>query len=116
MSMLRKIAATSLITLSLAVTSIATVTPALAHGGHGGHGGGGHEGGGHRGGAAMSSHMSEGVSRSGFSGRDHFAGRARDDGPLSFGNNENYLYNQCQWQWNHTNNHLGNPVRTDVCS
>ncbi len=36
MSMLRKIAATSLITLSLAVTSIATVTPALAQGGHGG--------------------------------------------------------------------------------
>jgi uncharacterized membrane protein len=117
MSMLRKIAATSLITLSLAVTSIATVTPALAQGGHGGGHGGGHEGGGHRGGAAMSSQMSEEASRGGgFAGRDHFSSRFRDDGPFSSGDYENYLYNQCQWQWSHDHNRLGNPVRTDVCS
>ncbi|KAA0695434.1 hypothetical protein DTW90_23005 [Neorhizobium sp. P12A] len=105
MSMLRKIAATSLITLSLAVTSIATITPAFAQGGHGG----GHEGGGHRGGAAMSSQVSGEAGRSGgFAGRDHFSGRFHDD--------ENYLYNQCQSQWNHHDNRLGNPVRPDVCS
>ncbi|KAA0684790.1 hypothetical protein DTW90_35865 [Neorhizobium sp. P12A] len=113
MSMLRKIAATSLITLSLAVTSIATITPALAQGGHGG----GHEGGGHRGGSAMSSQMGGEVSRSGgFASRDHFSGRFRDDGPLSSGDDENYLYNQCQSQWSHDYNRLGNPVRPDVCS
>ena len=113
MSMLRKIAATSLITLSLAVTSIATVTPALAQGGHGG----GHEGGGHRGGAAMSSQMSGEASRGGgFAGRDHFSSRFRDDGPFSSGDYENYLYNQCQSQWSHDYNRLGNPVRPDVCS
>lgn len=103
MSMLRKIAATSLITLSLALTSIATVTPALAHGGHGG---GGHDGGGHRGGASMSSHMSGGMSRSGFSGRDHFAGRVHED------NDDNYYYDQCLSPW--SRDRLA--VRSDVCS
>ncbi|TCL71079.1 hypothetical protein [Rhizobium sp. BK251] len=108
MSTLRKIAATSLIALTLAVGSMASITPALAHGG----GGGGHGGGGHEGGFGMSSsHFGGGGNRS--FGGDHFAGRFRDHRPFFFGDDDDYYYDQCQWQW--TRNSLGHPVRIEVC-
>lgn len=98
MSTLRKIAATSLIALTLAVGSIATVTPALARGG-----------GGHMGGFGMSGENRGGA----FFGGDHFAGRFRDHTPFFFGDDDDYYYDQCQWQWSH--NRLGHPVRIEVC-
>lgn len=104
MSTLRKIAATSLIALTLAVGSIATVTPALAHGG----------GGGGRGFGMSGSHFVGGGSRGGaFFGGDRFAGRFRDHRPFFFGDDDDYYYDQCQWQWSH--NSLGHPVRIEVC-
>ncbi len=106
MSMLRKIAVTGLVSLTLAVGSIATVTPALAHGGGdhggGGHGGGGHEermGGGHFGGGENrdGSFFERGHFGNDHFGHDHFAGRFRDRGPVFFGNDDDY--DRCQWQW-----------------
>lgn len=111
MSMLRKIAAASLISLTLAAGSIATVTPALAHGGGGG--GGGHGGGGHEGGFGMSSHFGGEGDRGRAFGGDHFAGRVRDHRPFFFGDDDDYYYDQCQWQW--SRNSLGHPVRIEVC-
>ncbi|MDR6665708.1 hypothetical protein J2X71_001966 [Rhizobium sp. 1399] len=110
MSMLRKIAATGLISLTLAVGSIATVTPALAHNGGGGHGGGGHAEGGHMGGFGMGHFDREG-NRGAFFAHDRFDGRFRDRSPIFLGSNDDY--DRCYWQWN--DEHSGHPVRTEVC-
>lgn len=118
MSMLRKIAATGLISLTLAVGSIAT--PALAHGGGGGHGGGGHEGGGHMGGEHMGGEHMGGFSmghfdregnRGAFFAHDRFDGRFRDRGPFFLGSNDDY--DRCYWQWDAER--PGRPIRTEVC-
>ncbi|GAA3070987.1 hypothetical protein GCM10010520_18110 [Rhizobium viscosum] len=115
MSMLRKIAATGLISLTLAVGSIATVTPALAHGGGGGHGGGGHEEGGHMGGEHMGGfgmgHFDREGNRGAFFAHDRFDGRFRDRGPFFLGSNDDY--DRCYWQWD--TQRPGHPVRTEVC-
>ncbi|MBB3391599.1 hypothetical protein FHT82_004377 [Rhizobium sp. BK275] len=119
MSMLRKIAVTGLVSLTLAVGSIATVTPALAHGGggHGGesHGGGGeHMGGEHFGGMGMG-HFAENRGGGFFGhdhfGRDHFDGRFRDREALLFGSNDDY--DRCQWQWMAAPD--GRTIRGEVC-
>ena len=117
MSMLRKIAVTGLVSLTLAVGSIATVTPALAHGGggHGGesHGGGEHMGGQHMGGMGMG-HFAENRGGAFFGhdhfGRDRFDGRFRDRGVL-FGSNDDY--DRCEWQWMAAPD--GRTVRGEVC-
>jgi hypothetical protein len=110
MSMLRKIAATGLISLTLAVGSIATVTPALAHGGGGGHGGGSHGEGGHMGGFGMGHFDREG-NRGAFFAHDRFDGRFRDRSPIFLGSNDDY--DRCYWQWN--DERSGHPVRTEAC-
>lgn len=115
MSMLRKIAATGLVSLTLAIGSIATVTPALAHGG-GGHGGESHGGGEHAGGMGMSHFAGEGNRGGAFFGHDHFGrdrfdGRFRDRGPVLFGSNDDY--DRCQWQWIAAPD--GHTIRDEVC-
>ena len=114
MSMLRKIAATGLVSLTLAIGSIATVTPALAHGG-GGHGGESH-GGEHAERMGMD-HFAGAENRGGTLfgqdrfGDDHFAGRFRERDSALFGNNDDY--DRCQWQWVAAPD--GRTIRNEVC-
>jgi hypothetical protein len=127
MFMLRKIAVTGLVSLTLAIGSIATVTPALAHGG-GGHGGESH-GGEHaeRMGMGMGMDHFAGMENRGGAffgndhfgndrfgntrfGNDHFAGRFRDRDSL-FGNNDDY--DRCEWQWVAAPD--GRTIRNEVC-
>jgi hypothetical protein len=82
----RKIATTGLISLTLAVASVATITPAFARGG-----GGGHEGGMHQGDVG-GGHFDRGSPSVNASSRydNHFNGRFRDHRPIFFGNDDDY--------------------------
>ncbi len=115
MSTLRKIAATGLVSLTLALGSLATVTPALAHGG-GGHGGGGDGGGSHAAGEhagrmGMGRFAGEEYRGGAFFRHDRFDGRFRDRGPVFFGSNDDY--DRCQWQWVAAPD--GHTIRDEIC-
>lgn len=110
MSTLRKIAATGLVSLTLAIGSIATVTPALAHGG-GGHGGESHGGGEHAGRMGMGHFGGEENRGGAFFSHDRFGERFRDRGPVFLGSNDDY--DRCDWQW--IAGRDGHTIRSQVC-